>query len=364
MRLILPLLAALFLFAACNSKSTYNISGTFLPETEGSAILYKVSDQEITPIDTCAINNNEFSFEGEIELPELYILGLEGKGYLTQFFNEATSIDMIIYPDSGLASVIEGSKSNDLLTVFNEEYGSQASEMQALRTRFMKAQSVQNTDEMETIRQEAQTIEENLKLYARNFVKENNNTPVGAYVYVWQLMQQADGTEIDSMANFFDASIENSTYVQFIKKKATKSASVVVGQPAPDFELNTPDGMPIALSSLRGQYVLIDFWASWCGPCRQENPNVVKLYNQYHSKGFEILGVSLDKSKEKWVEAIKKDGLTWPQVSDLKYWQSAAAELYNVKSIPHTVLIDKDGKIMEIGLRGEALQNKLAELFD
>jgi thiol-disulfide isomerase/thioredoxin len=127
--------------------------------------------------------------------------------------------------------------------------------------------------------------------------------------------------------------------------------------------MNTPDGNPLSLQSLRGKVVLIDFWASWCGPCRRENPHVVAAYQQYHGKGFDVLGVSLDKTKDRWLAAIEKDGLIWHHVSDLKGWQNAAAQLYGVRSIPHTVLLDREGKIIARGLRGAALTAKLDELF-
>ena len=141
------------------------------------------------------------------------------------------------------------------------------------------------------------------------------------------------------------------------------SASFTMGAEAPDFSMNTPEGTPMKLSDLRGKVLLVDFWASWCGPCRRENPNVVAAYKKYHEKGFDVLGVSLDKTKDRWVQAIKKDGLMWHHVSDLKGWKNEAAKLYGVSSIPATVLLDKDGKIIARNLRGPALEAKLAEIF-
>jgi len=139
----------------------------------------------------------------------------------------------------------------------------------------------------------------------------------------------------------------------------------MIGAVAPDFTQNDTEGNPVKLSSFRGKYVLVDFWASWCGPCRAENPNVVNAFNQYKDKGFTVLGVSLDdeKGKQKWLDAIKKDGLTWTHVSDLKYWNNEVSKAYGIRSIPQNVLLDPNGVIIGKNLRGKALLDKLAEIL-
>jgi len=149
-----------------------------------------------------------------------------------------------------------------------------------------------------------------------------------------------------------------------LKKQLEYAKSFSIGGTAPDFTQKTPEGTDLKLSDLRGKVVLVDFWASWCGPCRRENPNVVKMYNEYKEKGFEILGVSLDNNKDRWLQAIKQDGLTWLHVSDLKYWQNEVAQMYGVRSIPHTILLDQEGKIIARNLRGAALEEKLGEIFN
>lgn len=151
--------------------------------------------------------------------------------------------------------------------------------------------------------------------------------------------------------------------VQRLDQLLKVSDSFIIGGDAPDFTSNTPEGNELSLSDLRGKVVLVDFWASWCGPCRRENPHVVEAYHKYHEKGFDVLGVSLDKTKDRWLQAIEKDGLIWHHVSDLKGWQNAVAKQYGVSSIPHTVLVDAEGKIIARNLRGAQLAAKLQEMF-
>jgi peroxiredoxin len=155
----------------------------------------------------------------------------------------------------------------------------------------------------------------------------------------------------------------NYTHVKTFIEKVDKLKKLAVGQPAPEIALPNPEGQVVKLSSLRGQYVLVDFWAKWCGPCRKENPNVVKAFKRFKDKGFTVYGVSLDRNKEDWVQAIAQDGLTWTHVSDLKYFQSEAARTYDINGIPYSLLLDKEGKIIAKNLRGPALEAKLEEVL-
>ncbi|MFN7119545.1 MAG: peroxiredoxin family protein [Saprospiraceae bacterium] len=196
-------------------------------------------------------------------------------------------------------------------------------------------------------------------------IPKGSRTRLYAFSGIMTALKQTQNAEYGYFAEQFvnEFKAEMPELTAQIKKQLEYAKSFEIGGTAPDFTQQTPDGKDLKLSDLRGKVVLIDFWASWCGPCRRENPNVVKVYSKYKDKGFEILGVSLDNSRERWLQAIQQDGLTWLHVSDLKYWQNEVAQLYSVRSIPHTILLDAEGKIVARNLRGPALEEKLAEIF-
>ena len=204
--------------------------------------------------------------------------------------------------------------------------------------------------------------------YAMSFVKKNNKS-LAVFLALNDVKNPKKAIEIAEKGiseNYKDSKYHKSLKNALVqmKKQGQKPKSLGVGEIAPEMNLKNPKGEIMTLASLKGKYVLIDFWASWCGPCRRENPTVVRLYNKYKDQGFEVYSVSLDKQKSRWEAAIKKDGLIWKShVSDLKGWRTVATKLYGFGGIPYTVLIDKEGKIIATRLRGAALENKLKEIF-
>jgi peroxiredoxin len=188
-------------------------------------------------------------------------------------------------------------------------------------------------------------------------------SPVAAYFVVKDFAYKLDLEGMKAVRAKLDASLAGTEYVNQIESMIARMEKVQVGSVAPDFTLPDVDGNPVSLSSFRGKYVLVDFWAAWCPDCRKENPNIVAAWEKYKDKNFAVLGVSLDRNRDQWLAAIEKDGLKWTQVSDLKYWSSDAAVLYCIRWIPMSFLIDPEGKIVSIGLEGEELHNKLEELL-
>ncbi len=197
--------------------------------------------------------------------------------------------------------------------------------------------------------------------YIKNAI--NSNPSLATLLFLEQLPIEKNLDLYKKIDKALYPKYKNNDFVLSIHDKVESSNSLSIGSPAPEIALQSPEGDIIKLSSLKGKVVLIDFWASWCSPCRRDNPHNVKLYEKYKNKGFEIYAVSLDKTKSNWVKAIKDDNLSWVHVSDLRYWQSKAAKTYGVKSIPFTVLLDKEGNVIATKLRGEALDRKLKEIF-
>lgn len=195
-------------------------------------------------------------------------------------------------------------------------------------------------------------MEQPASLGVINFLQNNNVMDRDRYLHVY----------IDAAKKAKDAWPELAQTKEFVGS-VEKMKVTAVGQPAPEIALPDTTGQVVKLSSMKGKYVLVDFWAKWCGPCRQENPNVVRAFHKYKDKGFTVFGVSLDRSKEDWIRAIHEDQLAWTHVSDLKYWQSEAAKTYNITGIPFSLLLDPNGVIIAKNLRGPALDKKLAEIF-
>jgi peroxiredoxin len=364
MRNFFVILVLVLSIVSCKkAKNEYTIKGTIDGIKTGKVYLEKLVDGQPQTVDTTDVTDGKFSFKGEIPIPDIRLLRLDEQSYFAQFFLENSKITVTAKKDSLRNTKISGSASQDIFQIYLNEMMRLQKDVKSLHQKYQTAMAAGNSSEAEKAKIDYQALMDNSLVFFKNFVKDHPNSVVSAFVTGLQLAPQVNETELEAIVNNFSPEISSSQYVLQLKKLVEEKKVTAVGVMAPDFEMNDPNGKPVKLSALRGQIVLLDFWASWCAPCRQENPNVVKLYQKYHSKGFEILGVSLDRTKAKWIEAIQADQLTWLHVSDLQFWQNAAALKYAVTSIPQSFLIGKDGKIIGKGLRGEELDKKLAEIF-
>lgn len=305
-------------------KSNVEITGTVKGLNSGKVYLQKFDNKMFFTLDSAELKDGTFKFNKTLKLPELYGLTVDKEESPLYVFLEKGKVDVSLDPEGYYRnSVVTGSASNDLFTSYKKQ--------------------------------------KEVKIDA--FIKENPSSLVAAYVLYRDFSYRLSPEEIRQNLQLLDPKLSNTPYVVVLKDLVNVLTSVGIGNKAPDFEGLTPEGKSIKLSDHFGKYLLLDFWASWCGPCRRENPNLVKAYQKYHDKGFEIFAVSLDKNKEAWLKGIKDDNLSWTHVSDLAFWNSAAAKLYGVRAIPANVLIDPNGVIVGRNLRGEDLDKKLEELL-
>lgn len=320
------------ILSACNSAKDNNnqlsLTGQVVGIEQGTVYLQKFDDKSYPVVDSSPIVNGTFSFSTDIEqLPEIYCLSLDTTEIpLLVFLDKGDNVSVKLDPtDYYRNSTVSGSALQDLFVAYKQQ-------------------------------------EE--KVAIDSFIQAHPTSLVAAYALYRDYAYRMKPDEIEANIALLDSSLYQTPYVQILRKLVSTLRETGVGGKAPDFTLNTPEGKPVKMSDFKGKsYFLIDFWASWCGPCRRENPNVVNAYQTYHDRGFDILAVSLDKKLEPWKEAIEKDGLTWTHVSDLSYWKSEVAKLYGVRAIPSNVLVDKDGIIIARNLKGEDLQQKLKELY-
>ncbi len=371
-------LAALIFFSCGGSgageesiqEGYITISGQVgFPNQKGEIVLEKITqDNQYIPIDTFQLKE-DYSYSGSVEIPN--------PGFYRMNFFNLQQVNLILDDDDIEVNVdgndpqgfveIRGSKDHDFIQfVQNTMSTMQTSErMKQINESFIQARQAGDEALMRAMQEEFIQYDDSVK----NTIIDSIRT-LGPSLGAIEVMRTNRVLNKDKHYEFF---VEYAADVKSEMAASPEAMSFVdqvdswkflsVGAEAPEIALPNPDGDTVKLSSWRGNYVLLDFWAKWCKPCRVENPNVVRLYNKYNDKGFEVYGVSLDRTRADWLQAIEEDGLTWTHVSDLKFWNSAAAQTYSINAIPFALLLDPEGKIIGKNLRGVALEKKLAEIF-
>lgn len=377
----------LILVAATGCESNKaRISGSVLRPSSGEYLyLEELRSDELVPVDSTKIKDNgSFSFNLSVKSPSFYLLKFNNNNFLTLLIEPKQKIIISADHDSlNLPTKIEGSEGTLKMTEYNRELRKTVGKLKSLNSMYEENKGKTGMPGlMDSIDSLAQIYLKSLNDYTKHYI-DSNLTSLVSLVALYQ--QVAPGVRVldESRDWRYFVRVDSSLYskypdygpvttlhrnVQDLTESlgvAGVKSGITTGATAPEISLPSPQGDTISLSSTRGSYVLLDFWASWCPPCRGESPNLVKAYDTYHRKGFQIFQVSLDKAKDSWVRGIENDNLgRWIHVSDLQYWNSVVVPLYKIESIPMNFLLDREGKIIAMNLRGERLQQKLEEIFN
>jgi peroxiredoxin len=368
-KIVLLAIATLSIFACSKvGENEFLISGTAEGIENGTKVYLQVQgENEMIAKDTVEVQGGKFEIKGAFETLEIAIVTVEGNNPIP-FIMENGNITIKVNKDTIQNSVVGGTPENELFQDYSGKtkviYKKIGDFQASKQEEFMSAQAVNDTVTMNALINQLKTMQDELIVLAKDVISKNNDKYLSALLLENNLATQTITAEEGKA--YFDKltdKIKQTRAGKSIEKIVKAATEVVIGKPAPNFSAPSPEGKTISLKESLGKVTIIDFWASWCGPCRQENPSVVAMYNELHEKGLNIIGVSLDKDGDKWKEAIAKDGLTWAQISNLKFWQEPIAEQYNVKSIPATFILDQNGIIVARDLRGDELKAKVKELL-
>lgn len=359
------ILLAAILLASCSTKvkNEFVINGTVDTVFNGKIYLQKRVDAPLVTIDSAQLADGKFSFKGTVDYPEVYYLTIPATKSSVPFFIEQAEIIVNIRTKDINKSKISGSKSqaeyDNYLDVL-DQYNARIKESYQM---YNKAQELGDAVKAQYFDSLINVLDDERSRTSKNFVLKNPASWVSPYI-IYRNSYTYEKEELEQALNGFDTVLSHSVYTGFMQAYLATLKRTSVGQPYVAFTQQDSTGMNVPLSSFVGRnYLLVDFWASWCSPCRAENPNLVSLYNKYHERGFDIFGVSFDTKRERWLKAIKDDSLTWTHVSDLQGWENRAGKLYGIRSIPANVLLDTNGTIIARNLRGEELAAKLAGLI-
>ena len=341
------------------------INGTIKQVADNSYIYLTHKYNDATFIDSTKVSGEKFTFKGKTLEPNMYWITLKRiENPALIFFADNTNITVNARADSMTYAKVKGGTTQDEYKLW---LGMQSKFMETRQGLIMKYNEYGKANDQANAKGVMDIAMANEQTFVKDivgFIKSHPKSCIGGYIIFSATFDWPKVVDYEEMYNALSEPVKKCKFGKLAEDKYVSVRGVTVGYAAINFTLPDLNGKEVSLSSYKGKYVLVDFWASWCGPCRGENPAVVAAYQKYKDKGFDILGVSLDSNKDKWKQAVEKDNLTWTHVSDLKGWQSDVAHKYGVTSIPFNVLLDKDGKIVAKALRGAALEAELAKIFD
>ncbi len=371
MKKIVFIITSALLFVACNNlkDNEFLISGTANGVENGKKVFIEVQTETGSLAkDTAVVTDGKFELKGITDGIDIGFVRIENEEINLPIILEEGNININIVKDSLHKSTLGGTPNNDKFQKFNTESRAISEKVAKFEKdngpEMQKAQMSNDTVTINKLLKEYKKFQNEMNDYSKKFIKENPDAYLSVLLLENFLMRQyLTPEEIKSYFDGLNKEVKETKSGKKIKTTLDAMTAIVIGKPAPNFSGPTPEGKTISLKETLGKVTIIDFWASWCGPCRAENPSVVALYNEFHPQGLNIIGVSLDKDAKKWKEAIAKDGLVWPHVSNLKFWEDPIAKQYNVQSIPATFILDEKGNIVAKDLRGEELRAKVAALL-
>jgi thiol-disulfide isomerase/thioredoxin len=369
MKRLLALFVTIALIGCQSDSDTYTLEGIAQGFADGTQILVyeRVDNAQPVVVDTLTVQGEKFlaAYPKTDKLAMGYLMVEQPRGSVV-FFPENEDIRVYMYQDSMNASYAMGSAQNELYREYIGQIRAYAQKRQEISQQFQQARQEQDNMLATELQKINASLNADEKAYKTQFVKDHSNVFFSALLLTEMLgRKEIAAAEAKEISQGFPPRIASSKLAKDLNNTIENMKRADVGGIAPDFTAPTPDGEMLSLKDAMGKYTIIDFWASWCKPCRRENPNVVSVYEKYHDKGLNIISVSLDRTgqKDRWVQAIEDDKMDWYHVSNLKFWQDPIAQTYNVRAIPATFLLDENGKIIDKNLLGVALHTRIAQLL-
>jgi peroxiredoxin len=377
-KLVFAVLVLASFAANAQEAQDFTVNGTLqniaLPVNK---VFYSYRADGVTVRDSVAPTDGKYSFSGKIAEPLMVTIFVryknDAQGKPIKMFQPRDYASVFVAPgavqvssvDSFSNVKVKGSKAHDAYLSLTEKTKPVNDKMQAASKAYSAAYQAKDSATMKTLDATFDALDLEMKEVYKGYLATNNNSPIAMYALGQMAGWDINPEVVEPIYKALSEPARATPSGKAFAEKIVTAKKTAVGAMAMDFTQNDTLDVPVSLSSFKGKYVLIDFWASWCGPCRQENPNVVKAFQTYNAKGFTVLGVSLDQpgAKDKWIKAIHDDNLTWTQVSDLKYWDNQVAKQYGIQAIPQNFLVDPAGKIIAKNIRGEELSSKLATIF-